>query len=242
MRLSHHRLYYINIHGIRIFGTRLGKVKAVEMATIQPTASAEFHIARHYTSLVSEYRATLIGKPHRYFDTQTRQLASAIITETAIDLALQTRGSKFNTNAPTPHELIFEVREEAIKRAEVGKLTWLDCGFTISTFFSIEFPETVGETGTISMAHLKNDPSITLKRERRGGTAEDQVDFWVAYGAKRTPTNWLSAQIGYFKTAPEIGVLTAFPGLPVPDYPFQGQMIEERTYNKDYWDRHAFVA
>lgn len=239
---------YRELDGIRFYGKELDPVQANEVRTMQTAGpEAEQHLARHFTALPGEYRASLVGAQYETKDFATNQMVTREITDETLDRALATKGSKFFERIPNlehPRALLELVKAEAIQRSQAGELQWLDGGFCKKTFFTIEMPSEVGTDGVVRMDQLTPEQQQAAREnaQARGKLAGDEFKVSMAKGVTGPTSRKISVVLGWINGTPSPVVFTAYPGELAADFPKDQQADEERNYNQQFWAERAFIA
>ncbi len=236
---------YLTIDGTHIYNKVVAPVLPEELKTLTAGSAVEFHLARHFRALPESYKESLIGKEYKQYDPKDKIEKVITITADSFESALKVKGSKFDVNVPgleTPKKFIDFIQREAVKKAQMGELIWVDGGFCKKTYFTIELPQIIGRDQVVALEGLTSKQSASIEKQTRGKLLGD--DFLVNYvkDHEGEPTNKIAVCIGHIKgeQAPEI--FSAFPGKLAPEFPRDAQLEEQRNYNKKFWEEHAFIG
>lgn len=231
----------IIVENVALFGdsSRAVTVEDIDLVAANPTN--EYHILRHYSHVSDEYVKGLIGQEYEYYDPATQGFVSSVITEKDIDLAYQTRGSKFYSGVrgiENPRELITLIKKELRVRIARGDMFWMCKPAYDFLTFSIEYPEYVGDKDFVAVDSLSREQQARIRMVPR--STREGIMFRVVSGVEKFPTHRFVVEIHHFP-GKQFAYITGYPGEVGPPFPDPSQSQEEYEYNKHYTDTHVFI-
>ena len=231
----------IIVENIAFYGedSRSGTDADCDLVVANPTN--EYNILRHYLHVSEEYERGLIGKEYEYYDHVSRGFVPSVITEKNIELAYQTRGSKFYSGIKgieNPRELIMVIKKELRERIARGDMFWICKPTHDFLTFSIEYSENVGDKDFVSVDSLSSEQQARIQMVPR--STREGITFRTVVGAPKLPTNRFVVQI-YRLPEKKFAYITGYPGEVGPPFPDPSQSEEEYEYNKHYTDTHVFI-
>lgn len=229
------------VENIVLFGesSRFVTVADIDLVVANPTN--EYHILRHFLHASEGYVRGLIGQEYEYYDHASQGFVLSVIAEKDIELAYQTRGSKFYSGIrgiKNPCEVIALVKKELRERITRGDMVWIQKTTYDFLIFSIEHSKNVGDKDFVVVDSLSNEQQAHIhmipRSEREG------IMFRTISGVKKFPTNRFVVEI-HLLHGKEFAYITCYPGEVGPPFPDPSQSEEECEYNKHYTDTHVFI-
>lgn len=193
--------------------------------------SHEVHIARHYLRLPLDYRLRLINHG---------------ICPAQLDIALETKGSKFVANLrkesiETPQSLITRIFIEAKRLQQARKLRWKTSNSRRLVVFCFETTYPVGEDRLVEIDTLTLRERARVSKSRRGGLQGDDCEILTVTGKHPTLTRHITVEMSFAKSEPCLFHMTAYPGVYAPDFPSQHQTQSQCRISQTFWDTHVFI-
>lgn len=235
---------HFTVNRVLVFGNSYAtfQLKDMEKFVVNPTC--EFHILRHFTTIDARYAKTLTGKEYFFFDYNKNAYAKSVITPQDIQIALQTKGSKFSPNIlglKTPKEVLARVRLELEKKIRSKGIGWVEKEEYASAKFAFNNERAVGDKDVVAISTLtKAEKARVQKTPRSDDGSEKSVIMNTITGVRKSKINTVSVEIVKTDALPFYFV-TAYPGVLGPDFPHASQSKDEFAYNKKYWDNHVFL-
>lgn len=242
MLTSSMKQYTMSTHDA--FGESCAAMKLEDLDKFVVNPACELHILRHFRTIEPHYAKTLVGQEYYYFDYERNTYVKSVITPQDIQIALQTKGSKFYPNTlglETPKKVLARVQSELKKKIRMVSVSWIEKETFASVKFSFDYERAVGDKDVIALSTLtKAEKAKVHKTSRSDHSSEKSVMINTVAGVRKSKINTVSVEIVKTDALPFYFV-TAYPGELGPDFPHSSQSNEEFADNKKYWDRHVFI-
>ncbi|MFZ5391587.1 MAG: hypothetical protein ACOZAR_00120 [Patescibacteria group bacterium] len=191
-------------------------MKTANKFAINPTN--EFHILRHYKYVDELYKKTLIGQPYWYYDHSQKKFLHSKISQTDIENALQTIGTKFSESVigiENPRNLLKIIKSSFQKLLSSNKIDWTDNIEHKSTAFAIDFQFHVGQMNCLNFDDISQKNKARIRRVPRSKcVGENKIFISTISDIKLSSTKTIHVEIVETKQLPFF-VITAFPNCPL---------------------------
>lgn len=172
-------------------------MKTINKFTINPTN--EFHILRHYKYVDELYKKTLIGQPYWYYDHIQKKFLYSKITQTDIENALQTIGTKFDKDVrgiENPRKLLRLIKSSFQELSSLNKIDWnKNLGYK-STTFAIDYQSPVGQMNCLNLDDVSNIDRSRIRRIFRSKcSGENKIFVNTISNTKLSSTNTIHVEI-----------------------------------------------
>jgi hypothetical protein len=240
---------YIEEGGVRRYGRKVGEVAASELSAVEVPSKTLLHITRHLSTLAPEARARLRGL--QVFEGE----GAGEVDDEFIDAELASTGSKFHRKIDQPETISTFAIEQVLAAVQAGEsVVWVRHPHTKEqeAIFSIEVtPQQKAllglarddRLGTLSLIPITPEIADNVHKEQRGtGEERDQIEINVVEGMTVPQTDQLIVSLMRSGTNDPVWLHTTFTGIHAPALPREHeQTLEEFDYNREWWDRHAFI-
>ena len=232
---------YTENEGVRFFGEIKELLSGSEVEKIQTTPASILHVSRHLKKLNPEARKKI--------------LSFEGVTDDFITAQLQTVGSKFHEKIDDPYKLL-KVCHQALRDKISGaeKIPWLyskevdEFEAIIKIELSPEQKQSLGlnpneYAGDVSVIEITPEIENQITKEQRGkGEKKDHIEVNVISGVDLPETDTLIISLKKKNQDSPPELYTAYTGIIAPSLPRKEEQSEEEfSYNKSWWDNHAFI-
>lgn len=184
----------------------------LEKFAINPTN--EFHVLRHFEGVDEIYKKTLIGEDYWYYDYSQKKYLPSIISESDIECALKTTGTKFYKNIPgieNPKKLPELIKEKFAELDSKDEIHWTSENENRRTAFGFQYNAVVGEMNCLLIDNLTEKDRKNIKYVLRSNCiGEDNIMVQTVSGVELLSTNKIYVDIFETSQLPFYAI-TSFP-------------------------------
>lgn len=238
---------FITIDNVKFFGEIGSNVKREEIETLMPSLGNEFYVLKHFKSIPGEERSRFLGKEIFIYG------KNVIIDDNFIDNQLNTAGSKFNSEIDafsSPEKSLALAKKYLLKKVKEGAdLKWLIKGKVKDLVVSIDIDDEIKKEENIPLdKKIGTSPLVKIMPEIADKVIQEdrgRNDKYIVNKIKDMPapeTDRLIITLRWYPNQKAPNFNSLYPGEVSPAFPNQEkQTAEEEAFNKEYWDRHAFI-
>jgi len=228
---------YVVIEEKEIIGSWGDIISPEEIEQVEISIGTIVHLIRHYRTLETNYRESLIDKD--YLSYKDGVVQRERVSSEGIDTLLMTKGSKFLPDFMNPGNLASYCKAEAKNRAEKNEIRWIkQCG-KLLCLFVVHFSESIGHEGVISISELSEREQASLQREIRGQSSEDQI---IVNYLPREASLVASLVVVISKDTSGVRLCSAYPGRVVNPFPNSTtQSLSEFEICQAEWEQLVFL-
>ncbi len=234
-----------HVEKIFVFGESIRFAAESDLDLIVANPTNEYHVLRHYPRLPESYSNMLVGEKYEYFDYRQRKFLSSIISRKDIEIAYQTKGTKFYprvSGIENPRALIGFIKAGLQKLISAKSMTWIQKPQYDTLMLTMMYHEFVGNQDLVPIHTLPRKLRSKVQTISRGNhEGERSIMIKTITDVPKIPTRCISVEINLMPRQPR-AFLTAYPGALAPGFPTPNQYREEYQYNKAFWDTHVFLV